>query len=235
MFRKDTNSWSGLQATTEPQLESLRQTVRALEALNAIDWATLLAVELPDYGEYVTEQRGIGKRPDFEADIRAAELSELIGTSTIVRRRYGENSWYLIVGETPKQFRVAKISAGKTSAGYLAYHGVTLGEVVEQAKGYTTTVYKEKFLGTLGKDIEKLFYGEIDDSEQKLAELGITEVVKIKPVEIKAADKPVEIKPVEIKPVELPRRLVDRVDDLIYVAILLRRELQEEERLTKVS
>jgi hypothetical protein len=156
---KKTNSWSGLQATTEAQLESLRQTVKALEALNALDWAALLDAELPDYGDYVTEKDSIGKRPDFESDIRAAELAELIGKNTLVRRRNSRgNPWYLIVGETPKQFKVAEIEAYTISEQYLAASGKTLAETVEDAKDYTTGVSKEKLLSNLGKDIETMTF-----------------------------------------------------------------------------
>ena len=41
----ETSSWSGLQATTREQLDSLRETLRVLEVINQIDWASILSAE----------------------------------------------------------------------------------------------------------------------------------------------------------------------------------------------
>ena len=164
--KKESSSWSGLQATTAEQMESLRQTVKALEILNEIDWAALLAVTLPDWSEYLTEDSSIGTRPNFEADIRAAELAELIGTNTLVkglpidRYRYGHSeAWYLIVSETPKQFKVVELAGYSIKEEYLTQRGQTLAEAVEQAKNWTTAISKEKFLNdVLKKEIEMLAF-----------------------------------------------------------------------------
>ena len=108
---KKTSSWSGLQATTSEQLESLRQTVKALEILNEINWRDMLEVTLPDWKEHVTERSSIGERPKFEAEIRAAEIAGLIGTNTLIKgvstgRDSRGTSWYLIISESPKQYKV---------------------------------------------------------------------------------------------------------------------------------
>jgi hypothetical protein len=151
---KKSSSWSGLQATTAEQVESLRQTVNALEILNALDWSSILNVELPDWSEYITEKSSIGQRPNFEADIRAAEVAELIGTSTLIKgapnggRRRGA-AWYLIVSESPKQFKVAELSNYSVQEQYLAERGQTLAQAVEQAKKWTTAITKEKFLNDI--------------------------------------------------------------------------------------
>ena len=153
-IEKKTNSWSGLEATNAEQMESLEQTVRTLKILNSINWADLLDVELPVYAEYVTERSSIGERPKFEADIRAAEVAELIGTNTLIkgsnssRRGYGA-SWYHIISESPKQFKVAEISDYNTDPDFLAQRGTTLAEVVEQAKVWAPSISKEKFVNSI--------------------------------------------------------------------------------------
>lgn len=44
---KETSSWSGLQATTDEQLESLQQTVDALKQLNSMPWYDIILSSMP--------------------------------------------------------------------------------------------------------------------------------------------------------------------------------------------
>ena len=162
---KKSNSWSGLQATTAVQIESLKETVRALEILNNIDWKQLLNVNLPDWNDYITERDTIGKRPDFESQIVEAEVSELIGTNTLVKGvRIGgyNNVWYLVVGETPKQFKVVSITNHETQEEYLERVGMTLAQVVEENKGWASSAHnvsKEKFVkDILSKTIKTMSF-----------------------------------------------------------------------------
>lgn len=50
--KKETGSWSGLQATTPEQLNDLRKTVQILEVLNDMDWKTILNKAIKDTPEY---------------------------------------------------------------------------------------------------------------------------------------------------------------------------------------
>ena len=147
---KSSSSWSGLQATNLEQVESLRQTVNALEILNTLDWSAILNVQLPEYSEYVTEKSSIGERPNFEVDIRAAEITELIGRNTLIKGNSSNGkgyykAWYLIIDETPKQFKVAELTEYSIQESYLTARGQTLTQIVEIAKMYAGNISKVKF------------------------------------------------------------------------------------------
>ena len=156
----ESNSWSGLSATTLEQARSLKETANALEILIGLDWAKMLSVELPEWEDYVTEKSSIGTRPNFEADIRAAEVAELIGTNTLIKGKQanGYKTWFLIISESAKQFKVATISDIDTKAERLAERGKTLAEVVEQAKNWSTGITKEKFINNIGKALETMSF-----------------------------------------------------------------------------
>jgi len=117
---KETGSWSGLQATTEEQMRSLRATVYTLDLLNSVDWASVLNRTLPSWSDYITVSDSRRDRPDFESQIRALELEEFIGKPVALKgsplESLGYNSrskstvWYMIKRETPKKFIVVDIT-----------------------------------------------------------------------------------------------------------------------------
>lgn len=107
---RETNSWSGLKATTAEQLEDLRQTLDALEYLNSIDWATLLNKKLPDYADfyktYVPRDR-----PNFEQQLQELDLQELVGSNKALLCQNWESSgfrgsqvWVQLIRETPSGY-----------------------------------------------------------------------------------------------------------------------------------
>ena len=150
-LNKKTSSWSGLQVTTDEQVESLYQTANALRILNDIDWAELLSVDLPVYSDYVTEKSSIGQRPDFEMELYAAELSTLVGTNTLVKGYFPEGNrksefWYLLVSETPKQYKVVEFSAHSITEKNLSNNGKTFEQVVNRKKIQPAGITKEKFI-----------------------------------------------------------------------------------------
>lgn len=106
------SSWSGLQATTKEQLESLRQTVTALEILNDIDWGTLLNVTLPAYREYITvsDPSYDPNKPNFDQELREIEIEEAMGKRILLHgkpiRMYRGRVWYGITRETATQYEV---------------------------------------------------------------------------------------------------------------------------------
>ena len=159
-LKLETNSWSGLSVTTTEQARSLTETARTLETLVSLDWEKMLNVELPEWEDHVTEKSSIGTRPNFEADIRAAEVAELIGTNTLIKGKQanGYKTWFLIISESSKQFKVATISDLDTKAERLAERGKTLAEVVEQAKNWSTGITKEKFINSIGNTLETMSF-----------------------------------------------------------------------------
>lgn len=112
---RETSSWSGMKATTEKQLKSLRQTVSALEYLNDIDWKALLSVKLPRYSDYYDAEDRAPEKQDFRKELLEADLQDLIGTNKIVKVHNFESSgwrgdlWLKILRETPSQYEVTVI------------------------------------------------------------------------------------------------------------------------------
>lgn len=114
---KDSGSWSGLKATTVAQLDDLQETLRVLKVINAIDWSTMLAdanSKRPNWKDYMTLSSPSRRdRPDFEAQMKEAEIEDIIGKSVLIAgngdgKNYRPTAkvWYLIVGETGKQYKV---------------------------------------------------------------------------------------------------------------------------------
>lgn len=131
-IQAETSSWSGMKATTREQLDSLRETLYALEYLNRLDWKKLLATTLPDVMSYYKD---VGKRPerqDFDAELMQAEVEELIGTNKIIRVKPWESAPYRgdmylkIMSETASQYKVIIIPAYTVESGraeqFLAEH-----------------------------------------------------------------------------------------------------------------
>jgi hypothetical protein len=111
---KETGSWSGLKATNAQQLESLRQTLGALEYLNSINWVDLLDRALPNWGDYVhTSVPDRRDRPNFEQQLMEADLEELVGADKAVKVENWESSgyrgeyvWVQLITESPAQYTV---------------------------------------------------------------------------------------------------------------------------------
>lgn len=160
---KESSSWSGLKACTQEQLDSLQQCVDALVTLNGLDWAVLLDKAMPDAKEYFkreTEERNLGARPNFREQLIEASLEECVGQDILVLGSAGENSgyrtgaevYYLITGQSPKQYQVKEqiaawvddwIQSGKKS----------FEQVIEEMKGYYGyRVTKAKFTWLVDSD-----------------------------------------------------------------------------------
>lgn len=111
---KETGSWSGLQATTAQQLESLKQTLDALTFLNNVDWPTVLNIEVPKYEDYVhTHAPDRGDRPNFEQQLMEVDLEDLVGANKFVKVENWEGSgyrgkyaWVQLVRETPAGYTI---------------------------------------------------------------------------------------------------------------------------------
>lgn len=154
---KDSGSWSGLNATTEENMKSLRQSVEALEYLNSLNWAELIDVDTPEYMDYISDMEPRGSRPNFEQQMKEAELEEYIGKDVMLlgtsmpeyESRWNQpvTTWFIILGETPKQYRVGEVSAYQ--ARYWFEQGQTIEEIVESAKRYTSRYRKDRIFSAL--------------------------------------------------------------------------------------
>lgn len=116
--KKETGSWSGLQAVTELQIQSLKQSVAALEYLQSFDWEKYLTQDVSKLYEGLERPR-YEDRPqgeDFDAELKAAELEEIVGTTKAIKVHNYEGSYYygkyiyvLITKMTPKQVYVIDV------------------------------------------------------------------------------------------------------------------------------
>lgn len=123
--KKETGSWSGLNAVTEEQLESLRQSVACLEILNSMDWASILSTPTPDSDDYITVHKyDVDKnRPNFEQELKEAEVDEAIQNGQWIKghgyRYYnsGADVYYKVLKETPSQYEVIEAWANDVLRG----------------------------------------------------------------------------------------------------------------------
>lgn len=160
---KESGSWSGLKACTQEQLDSLQQSVDALVTLNSLDWGTILDKAMPDANDYFKrepEERNLGSRPNFREQLIEASLEECVGQDILVLGSAGENSgyrtdakvYYLITGQSPKQYQVKEQLASWVDD-WIQSGKKTIEQVIEEMKGYYGyRVTKAKFTWLVDSD-----------------------------------------------------------------------------------
>lgn len=150
-FTKETGSWSGLKATTDAQIKWLEQSIEAIKYLNSLDWETLLNPEdIPDYDDYVTEQRPSRRsRPDFESQEFNVQLESFVGKDILVKGtaspngyiREGVDGWYKIYRETPKFYKVGFVpDSWINDTNSIIWQGYT-SEAIYRIKSYLNLQY----------------------------------------------------------------------------------------------
>lgn len=114
-IKRETTSWSGLSAVTEAQMDSLRQTLAALEYLNSIDWDKLIKVDTPKRKDFHDDSIEEPESENWDAQIKEAELEELIGQNKAIEVKpfesspYRDNMFVKLIAQTPTQYKVAVI------------------------------------------------------------------------------------------------------------------------------
>lgn len=158
VVHKTSNSYSGLKATTSEHIDFLRESVKTLDILNTANWETILAKTLPKYEEYVTEKNPEWEtKPNFDRELLEAEIEELIGTDTMIggtnerARTSNITNWFIVLKETPKQYKVADIPAYAISPEHIG--DMTVEEVIEKNKRYSYNISKEKFLSIIKRPL----------------------------------------------------------------------------------
>lgn len=116
--KKETSSWSGMQAVTKDQLESLRQTLGALEWLSTVDWAPLIKDKLPDSMDYYHDLPDRPEDRDFDKELFEEDIRDSFNTGIgfpgyqMTDNGYrGSQGYYFFYGETPTQYRYIFINA----------------------------------------------------------------------------------------------------------------------------
>lgn len=162
----ETGSWSGLNATTAEQLDSLRETLRVLEILNQFDWAGVLkdaGQRYPKYDDYVNtkDPRYEMERPNFESELFDVDLEEALNEGKLVKgtdpagRGRGEY-WYHIIKINPKTYNVAAIPGYAVDPERLEADSMTLKDLVQKSIKYPVQISKDKFRKIVKDPIETM-------------------------------------------------------------------------------
>ena len=154
-IKKESGSWSGLNAVTKEQLDDLEKSIEILKKLNDIDWEPILKTNIPDIRNYITTKTLPEK--DFTFEQFNADLEDFVGQDVIFISKYlnsenfyGSKYGYIIKRLTNKRVEYVPIYDPivrlKNNKDYTNY-------IKEQSQeGYTETMSKEKLLKVLGKD-----------------------------------------------------------------------------------
>lgn len=162
---KESSSWSGLQATTAEQLDSLRETVKALEILNNMPWSDLLNRALPNWADYVTESApSYRDKPDFDKELLLADIEEAVGANVLLEGESGSGKFYRgtvyyhILSQTPSMYTVAEYygNAVKTLQMYNKTYD-SLADLVT-ADESTYRVKKDAFMQKLVQPLNMIEY-----------------------------------------------------------------------------
>ena len=153
--KKESGSWSGLNAVTQEQLDDLEKSIEILKKLNIIDWESIVKTDVPSVADYVTTETLPEK--DFTFEQFNADLEDFVGQDVIFISKYlksenyyGSRYGYIIKRLTNKRVEYVPIYDPivrlKNNKDYTNY-------IKEQSQeGYTETMSKEKLLKALGND-----------------------------------------------------------------------------------
>lgn len=111
---RESSSWSGLNAVTDAALDNLKEIVRVLDRIKNIDWENILRQVGPKYDDYINENDPKFDRdvPDFDLELRLADIEDAIGKDVALRgvdgsgKYYGYDILYKVVKESPSQYTV---------------------------------------------------------------------------------------------------------------------------------
>lgn len=110
-IESETNSWSGMNATTVDDIAILRQTVDALEYLISIDWNSLLNVTLPELDTYYNSLPERPESENFDDLLAEATLDDIVGQNkAILVERFNEfyyPLWIKIIKSTDKFYVIS--------------------------------------------------------------------------------------------------------------------------------
>ena len=162
----ESSSWSGLNATTPEQISSLKETLRILEIINGLDWASILSVGIPDYKSIVTTPAP-DSRLNFDRELLELDVEELVGTKQLVKctdgKLYNGTVYVGIISETPTMYNIFEVPGryinpdtdGKYSWGNQKYS--SMEELIEE-HCMTSRVKKDKFMSMLATPLDIISY-----------------------------------------------------------------------------
>lgn len=157
--KKESSSWSGMQAVTAKNLSNLKEIVRILEILNKIDFKMLLEeVTPPNYQDYITEKNPkYETAPDFDRELMEADIEDSIGDRKGIlgtgSKFYRGNVYHFIMKETPSSYTMWDIPAY-----YVETNDGSLSDLFEKYSArrneYRYTMRKDKFFETIEQPIK---------------------------------------------------------------------------------
>ena len=155
--KKESSSWSGMNAVTAKNLSNLKEIVRVLEILNNIDFKMLLEeIRPPRYQDYVTENNPkYETAPDFDRELMEADVEDCIGTRKGIlgtgSKFYRGNVYHFIQRETPSSYNMWDIPAY-----YVEKNDGSLSDLFEKYNdaGSNYNMRKDKFFETIEKPIK---------------------------------------------------------------------------------
>lgn len=153
-LKTETGSWSGLQAVTPEQVQSLKDSVSVLEILNNIDWKQVFDVTLPAASDYFNKET-LGDIPrsdeDFDKEIMQAQVNEIVGdTSKAIqvvptesmgwRINRGTKIYAIILSESPAMYKIVTFPASWLT------DNIKFAEVKNRVENqYTQNIRKSSF------------------------------------------------------------------------------------------
>ena len=155
--KKESSSWSGMNAVTAKNLSNLKEIVRVLEILNNIDFKMLLEeIRPPRYEDYITENNPkYETAPYFDRELMEADIEDCIGTRKGIlgtgSKFYRGNVYHFIQRETPSSYNIWDIPAY-----YVEKNDVSLSDLFEKYNdsGSNYNMRKDKFFETIEKPIK---------------------------------------------------------------------------------
>lgn len=155
--KKESSSWSGMNAVTANNINNLKEIVRVLEILNNIDFKTMLnRVTPPNPDDYITgPSPEYETAPDFDRELMEADVEDCIGTRKGIlgtgSKFYRGNVYHFIQRETPSSYNMWDIPAY-----YVEKNDGSLSDLFEKYndRGSNYNMRKDKFFETIEKPIK---------------------------------------------------------------------------------
>lgn len=153
-IKKESGSWSGLNAVTQEQLDDLEKSIEILKKLNIIDWESILKTDLPNVSDYVTTDAPPKK--DFTFEQFNADLEDFVGQDVMFISKY--------LLDNPKNYYGSKYGyiikrLTNERVGYVTLYNPVVNILKDKnyakeksQKEYTEVMSKENLLKALGND-----------------------------------------------------------------------------------
>ena len=112
---KESNSYSGIEATTPENIRLLRESLDVMDYLvNKVDWNTLLHTQLPNKSDYIKSKQP--ERRNFDKAEADALIADCIGEPILVKcavtgDTYIKDSWVKFISQTSLFYNVITISS----------------------------------------------------------------------------------------------------------------------------